>query len=201
MSQRNTPSEPLTEQAAGKRSALRWVLILSLGLNLVILGLAAGAFLLPHPQRGAEEHRLTRSDRVEGAGRGAERGAERGAGRVESGRAARGEGPPFLRALDPADRRALRQQLVEDGIGLQDGSAKPARRTEMRQQFLQLLELLRQEPLDKEGVEALLAGQEEQDQARRAAMRTAFLNQLAGMRPEARAAYADRLEAMLPPRR
>lgn len=187
MSQRNMPPEPTTEPAtewtAGKRPALRWVLILSLGLNLVILGLAAGAFLLPHPQRGAEEHRLTRSERVEGA------------------RAPRGEGPPFLRALDPADRRALRQQLAERGIGSQDGSAKPARRTEMRQQFLQLLELLRQEPLDKAGVEALLAGQEAQDQARRAAMRRVFLNQLAGMRPEARAAYADRLEAMLPPRR
>lgn len=199
MSQRNMPPEPTTEpatgpatgpatdpatdQVAGKRPALRWVLILSLGLNLVILGLAAGAFLLPHPQRGDEEHRLTRSERVEGA------------------RAPRGEGPPFLRALDPADRRALRQQLAEQGIGSQDGSAKPARRTEMRQQFLQLLELLRQEPLDKEGVEALLAGQEAQDQARRAAMRRVFLNQLAGMRPEARAAYADRLEAMLPPRR
>lgn len=197
MSQRNMPPEPTTEPAtertAGKRPALRWVLILSLGLNLVILGLAAGAFLLPHPQRGSEEHRLPRSERVEGAGRGAER--------VEGARAPRGEGPPFLRALDPADRRALRQQLAERGIGSQDGSAKPARRTEMRQQFLQLLELLRQEPLDKAGVEALLAGQEAQDQARRAAMRRVFLNQLAGMRPEARAAYADRLEAMLPPRR
>ncbi len=103
----------------------RWVkvaLILSLGLNLLILGIVGGAWLSPDGPRG---------DRID--------------------RAARDMGAtPFIRALEPEDRRALFQAIRREEEPLRQN------REELRLRFEALLASVRADPFDPWAVESLL---------------------------------------------
>jgi len=98
---------------------------------------------------------------------------------------------PFTEALTREDRRALRDAFM---------AAAPdagARRREAAENVAQLAAALRAEPWDAATVEALLVRQGSRAEERFALGRRLFLERLAQMTPEARAALADRIERML----
>jgi uncharacterized membrane protein len=136
------------------------VLVLSLGLNLLILSMIAGAWLSPDGPRSA---------RIDSAAR--DLGAT-----------------PFIGALDPADRRAL--------FGAIRREAEPLRqnRDELRLRFEALLGALRADPFDPFEVQALLALQRGAATERQMIGERLLVERLAEMSPDARAAFAARLE-------
>jgi uncharacterized membrane protein len=144
----------------------RWVkvaLILSLGLNLLILGIVGGAWLSPDGPRG---------DRID--------------------RAARDMGAtPFIRALEPEDRRALFQAIRREEEPLRQN------REELRLRFEALLASVRADPFDPWAVESLLQLQRSAATERQMIGERLLVEQLTTMTPEARDAFADRLEAAL----
>ena len=121
-------------------------------------------------------------------------------GAVASGRM--GDGPPrafdlglgpVSRALDPQDRRA---------IGLSLRGRTDLRRGDLRAQTALMVAGLRQEPFDPEAMRALMNSQRARFGAVQDAAQAALIDRIAGMSPERRAAFADRLERELsrPPR-
>jgi uncharacterized membrane protein len=155
----NTPATPPAPTA-------RWVkvaLVLSLGLNLLILGIVGGAWLSPDGPRGA---------RMDEAGR--DIGAT-----------------PFLRALAPEDRRALFQSFRREEESLRQN------REELRLRFEALLASLRADPFDPWAVESLLQLQRSAAAERQTIGERLLVEQLTKMTPEARDAFADRLEESL----
>lgn len=140
------------------RTAL-WVRVLlglSLALNLLVIGLIAGALLRgggPDRMRDAPVH----------------------------------FGAALLRALPDEDRRAVMRTLRSDAPDR--GSRRDAAR--------QIASALRAEPFDAQALQTALAAQADRlDQLQRAT-RAAWLARVAQMSPDARAAYADRVEARL----
>jgi uncharacterized membrane protein len=156
----------MTDDTPGANPAprtARWVkvtLVLSLGLNLLILGMMAGAWLSPDGPRSA---RMDSAARDLGA-------------------------TPFIGALDPADRRAL--------FGAIRREAEPLRqnREELRLRFEALLGALRADPFDPAEVQALLALQRGAATERQMIGERLLVERLAEMSPEARSAFAARLE-------
>lgn len=144
----------------------RWVklaLVASLGLNLLILGIVGGAWLSPDGPRG---------DRIDRAGR--DMGAT-----------------PFIRALEPGDRRALFQAFRREEEPLRQN------REELRLRFEALLAALRADPFDPWAVESLLQLQRSAATERQMIGERLLVEQLTTMTPEARDAFADRLEQSL----
>lgn len=150
------PAEP--------RNSARWIkvaLVLSLGLNLLVIGAVIGAAFSagrPHDRMRSEMPR-------------------------EFGRS------PLVSALAPADRRAV-------GLDLR-GAAEPLRenRAALRERFERLLDAIRAEPFDRAVVEQILAEQRMVGAARLEIAEAALLARLEAMSPEARDAYAERLDA------
>lgn len=104
-------------------------------------------------------------------------------------------GLPFLRALEPADRRAVLADLRRDA-----GSFRENRR-ETRARFASLLEALRAETFDREAVKVLLDEQRGIAVARQNTGERIILDRVVSMSVAERRAYADRLEQSLKRRR
>lgn len=143
---------------AGAPLWMRLLLIASLGLNLAVAGMVIGAV-------------------SSGGGPGQARDAVREA-----------RNTPFIRALDPDDRRGLAREMIKDREALRES------RETLRARFDALLVALRAETFDVEVVEGLLEDQRSAAQARNQVGENAILRLIAEMSLEDRRAYADRLE-------
>lgn len=138
---------------------LRVALAISVALNLLIVGLVAGAVLRDGGPRG------------------------RMMGDLGFG--------PFTEALSGADRDALRQAFLARMPDMRD------MRRQMRADFAALLDALRAEPFDAAALRAAMEAQSARMGERLQVGQDLLLERLAAMTPEARAAFADRLEARL----
>lgn len=98
---------------------------------------------------------------------------------------------PYGRALSQEDRRALGRSFVRNARELR------GTRQEMRALGRQVVEALRAEPFDPASVRALLDQQIALSQGLQTKGRTLLVEQIEAMTPQARIAFADRLEAML----
>jgi uncharacterized membrane protein len=98
---------------------------------------------------------------------------------------------PFLGALDADDRRAVGRELMHA-----EGSMRE-NRAELRERFERLLAAIRTEPFDRAAIEAILDEQRAAGARRLELAETEVLDRLAAMTPEARAAYAERLDRSL----
>jgi hypothetical protein len=98
---------------------------------------------------------------------------------------------PFLGALDGEDRRAVGRELMREEGSLREN------RAELRARFERLLVAIRAEPFDRGAIEAILDEQRVVGARRLELAEEAVLDRLVAMTPEARAAYADRLDRSL----
>ena len=98
---------------------------------------------------------------------------------------------PFLGALDREDRRAVGRELMRDEGSLREN------RAELRARFERLLAAIRTEPFDRAAIEAILDEQRAAGARRLEIAEQAVLDRLSAMSPEARAAYAERLDRSL----
>ncbi len=98
---------------------------------------------------------------------------------------------PFTEALSDQDRDALRREFVARSGGFRDA------RAEMRADFDALLAVLRATPFDAEAARAVLAATQARVQERLTLGQEVLVERLAAMTPEAREAFADRLERRL----
>jgi uncharacterized membrane protein len=101
-------------------------------------------------------------------------------------------GAPYVLALPREDRRAvlrtIRQEVVADGL---------PDRQKRREMFRDVLASLRAEPFDLAALNAAVSSQANASIAVQAHAQKAWLDIVAGMTPEERASYAERVEAML----
>jgi uncharacterized membrane protein len=95
---------------------------------------------------------------------------------------------PFSEALDDADRKAIRRSLLS-----RVGEFREQRQA-ARAEFEALLVALRAEPFDPSAMQAALAAIEARNSERLELGRTLIETRLIEMSPEARKAFADRLE-------
>lgn len=98
---------------------------------------------------------------------------------------------PLLGALEPEDRRAVGRGLMHDEGSLREN------RAELRARFERLLTAIRAEPFDRAAIEAILDEQRAAGARRLEIAERAVLDRLQAMSPEARAAYAERLDRSL----
>lgn len=98
---------------------------------------------------------------------------------------------PFVMALEPADRRALARELRREAGGF------GADRAALRDRFERLLTALRAESFDRAEVEGLIGEQRRVAVGRQEIGERVLLDRLEEMSPEARRAYADRLDRSL----
>lgn len=143
----------------GSGRGVRIALAVSVALNLLVIGLVAGAMLRDGGPRG------------------------RMAGDPAFG--------PFTEALAPEDRAALRQEFVQRIPEMRD------MRRQMRTDFAALLEALRAEPFDAGAVRGLIEAQSARMAGRLQVGQELLVARIEAMTPEARAAFADRLESRL----
>lgn len=147
-------------QPTSAPSHLPWskiILVLSLGLNLVFLGLIGGAFLRDGPPgRPTTVRELTFGSLTE--------------------------------ALSKDDREALRRSFQQSAPDLR------GQRREMESDVAEFLTVLRAPDFQRDKVEALFLRNDERMDRRHALGQSLMLDLLAAMTPDARSAYADRLE-------
>ncbi len=98
---------------------------------------------------------------------------------------------PFTDALSKDDREALRQSFLTAAPEFRD------QRRQTRADFDGLLSALRAVPFDAPGLRTLLDAQHTRAMSRFEIGRTLIYDRIAAMTPEARAAFADRLEEAL----
>jgi uncharacterized membrane protein len=98
---------------------------------------------------------------------------------------------PFIRALEPGDRQALVRSLRREEEPLRQN------REELRLRFEALLASVRADPFDPWAVESLLQLQRSAATERQMIGERLLVEQLTTMTPEARDAFADRLEQSL----
>jgi uncharacterized membrane protein len=96
---------------------------------------------------------------------------------------------PYLAALDPQDRAAMRTAWRREGPGLSD------LRAQRRAETAALVAALRAEPFDRVALEAALAAQTAALAERQALAQRLLVDRLATMGPAEQAVFADRLEA------
>jgi uncharacterized membrane protein len=118
-------------------------------------------------------------------------GNKRGPDNPDDRRAGALVGTPFVRALPPDDRRALARELQSNRTALRDN------REALRARFDTLLAALRADPFDPEAVRQVLADQRNTASARQDIGEELLIARLAAMTPDARRAYADRLNQAL----
>lgn len=142
-------------EKTGMRGWVKAVLVGSLALNLLVAGLAVGAFLHGPPGHTPRD---------------------------------RDPALPFTRAFDEDQRRDLRRALhAEFRQRREDGSG-------LIEDYQQALTVLRAEPFDPEALRAALEAQGARADMRRVRGQAILAQMLGNMSPEARRAYADRLE-------
>ncbi|SPH17183.1 hypothetical protein DEA8626_00699 [Defluviimonas aquaemixtae] len=151
-------------QGPRMRASVKWLLILSLGLNLFVVASVAGRALGPH---GRHDHR---------------RGPDVGFG-------------AYTEALSWRDRSALRDAFLKAAPDYRE------RREEMRADLGRIVAALRAEPWDQATVEAIIAAQGARAAERLDLGRRLFAEHLAGMSPDERHAFAERIEEALENRR
>jgi uncharacterized membrane protein len=95
---------------------------------------------------------------------------------------------PFSEALDDADRKSIRRSLLS-----RVGEFREQRQA-AKAEFEALLVALRAEPFDASAMQAALAAIEARNSERLELGRTLIETRLIEMSPEARKAFADRLE-------
>ena len=95
---------------------------------------------------------------------------------------------PFSEALDDADRKSIRRSLLE-----RVGEFREQRKA-AKAEFEALLVALRAEPFEPAAMQAALAAIEARNSERLELGRTLIETRLIEMSPEARRAFADRLE-------
>lgn len=98
---------------------------------------------------------------------------------------------PFTQAFDPNDRVALRDRFLDRVPEFR------AARREMRADFTAVLAALRADPFDAAALGAALSGQSERAAKNLAIGQALVADHIAAMTPQARKAFADRLEANL----
>jgi len=140
----------------------RIVLVVSLALNLAVVGLIGGAML--------------RGPHAGGPGGGPVRDLGFGL---------------FTEALTPPDKKLLREQFLDRSPGLR------LERRAMRDDLDAILAALRADPFDPAALDAVLAAQNARLSARLDLGQTLIRDFLVDLSPEARQAFADRLEARL----
>ena len=170
MTDKPSPPAAAPEPPKPGRSArlTRVLLVLSLGLNLAIIGLVLGVMVF-HGDR--HEERTGKHDRREGA-------------RIERDL---GFGP-YGRALHRDDWEELRSLLGPRRDALQ------GKREELRGTFEKTLVVLRAEPFDRAEMQAQMARQSVLIRETAQIGQEVLLNHIEEMSPEERAAFADRLE-------
>ena len=150
------------ETGPPRRPTARWLrltLFLSLALNLAMLGLIGGAVLAQRKPDGPPPDRLVR---------------DLGLG-------------PYLRALSPADRRAIAETAYASGDRLR------GYRSTLRAAFRDSLALLRSDPFDRAAFADSLARQAAVADRGRALGQTLLVDRIAAMTAAERAALADSL--------
>ncbi|MDD9924060.1 MAG: periplasmic heavy metal sensor [Boseongicola sp.] len=100
-------------------------------------------------------------------------------------------GPQFFQALEPKDRIAVLQAFAGDRDRFRQN------RKVIRERIEAFLSELRSDEFSTEAVGALWAAQRADIATRQALGTERFIQQLAEMSPDERAAYADRLEKIL----
>ena len=141
----------------------RWVmpvLAISLICNMLIVGIVAGFALSNKGGKGGE--------RLDGPARSL-------------------VGTPFIRALEPQDRRALYQEIRRDEERLREN------RSALRARFEALLNALNADPFDAEAVRMILKEQRVIALRRQDIGEALLVEQITSLSPEERAAYAERL--------
>lgn len=145
-------------EKAGMRAWVKVVLFGSLALNLLVAGLAVGAFLHGPPNHGGRD---------------------------------RDPALPFTRAFDEDQRRDLRRALRND-FETHRGTGPG-----IVEDYSRALDVLRAEPFDPEALRDLLEAQGARADERRKRGQAILAQALTDLTPEARRAYADRLEQEL----
>ncbi len=138
---------------------LRGLLFVSLAFNLVIVGVVAGAVW--RHAGGDGDRRAARADRVSIA---------------------------YIRALDRADRRAIRDEMRARLPG------RDALRAQIRDSFGAVLATLRAPDFDRAALAAQLEAQFSIGADQQRLARELMIDRLAGMSLEQRRAFADRVE-------
>lgn len=149
----------MSDTLPSKRSWVMPLLAVSLVVNMLIVGIIAGFFFANGGGKG---------DRIDGPTRSL-------------------VGTPFIRALEPEDRRALALEIRRDDARLREN------RTALRTRFEALLDALNADPFDPEAVRAILREQRDIALRRQNIGEALLVDQLQKLSPEERAAYADRL--------
>lgn len=153
----------MSEEQPQQPATAMWVKIVlagSLAVNLLVLGIVGGAFLSPDGPR---------SQRVDEAAR--DLGAT-----------------PFVRSIDPADRRSVFEAFRREAEPLQRN------REELRLRFEALLGALKAESFDGDEVASLMALQRTAATERQQIGERILIKYLSGLDREERLAYAKRLE-------
>ena len=149
----------MSDTLPSKRPWVMPLLAVSLVVNMLIVGIIAGFFFANGGGKG---------DRIDGPTRSL-------------------VGTPFIRALEPEDRRALALEIRRDDARLREN------RTALRTRFEALLDALNAYPFDPEAVRAILREQRDIALRRQNIGEALLVDQLQKLSPEERAAYADRL--------
>lgn len=153
-------------RVGGTRLWVKVVLTLSLGVNLLIVGMIAGNFLR---NTGADAH-------------------EHG-GMLAEARIMRELGlGPFLGAF-PADHRRDLARSLRDHVGTPQGM-----RENLAQELGDMLAALRAEPYDPAALDRVLSQQKRRVADRADAAKSVILDAIQAMSPAERAKFADRME-------
>ena len=150
----------MSDQTAPKRRWVMPLLAVSLVLNMLVVGIVAGFYFA----NGGGKDR----DRMDGPARSL-------------------VGIPFIRALEPENRRALAQDIRRDEDRLREN------RSALRARFEALLDALNADPFDPQAVQTILREQRELAIRRQDIGETLLVEQLQTLSPDERAAYAKRL--------
>lgn len=146
-----------------RRRGLWWklLLVVSLAINLMIAGIVAGWIFSKGPpsRMPADGDRAARSLGVE----------------------------PFVRALEPDDRRALLDDYRRESETLREN------RRELRDRFERLLTAIAADPYDAEAVRTVMADQRVAAARRQEVGERLLLNRLEAMSADERRAFVDRL--------
>ena len=94
---------------------------------------------------------------------------------------------PYVRALEPGDRRAIFREVRRGGAAF-DRDAKRAR-------YAAVVAALRAEPLDRDALAALVSAQADAAKQMQGAAQEAWLNLVSDMDAAERAEYAERVAA------
>lgn len=154
-----------TQHQTGR--GVRIALLVSLALNLLVVGAMAGAFL----RKGGPEARMDR------------------------GPGASSYGMPYMRALSKDDRRLVGESIRARGLDRKE------QRAVRRALFAEGLSALRADPFQPEALRAALEKQVAAATKGLQVSQEAWFDHVVAMTPQARAAYADRLEEGLNRRR